>query len=106
MKRTPSKSRRKEPLTGVALEDEAGRLRLHDGMEFPEIARKLGMESAAAAQEAVDRAVVRLPAYEADRYRRMMTERLEHLYAVAHQKAKGKGAAALIKTAANIVGQQ
>jgi len=105
MKRAPRKRKRKEQLTGLALEDAARRLRLHDGKDFTEIAHNLGMKSAAAAQDAVYRALERLPGYEGDLYRRMMTERLEHLYEMAHKKAK-RGTAADVKAAAGIAGQQ
>jgi hypothetical protein len=104
MKRASGKPKGKPRLRGIALEDEAALLRVHEGKEFAEIADELGMKDAAAAQRAVDRGVKRLPDYEPDLYRRMTTERLEHLYEMAHEKARD-GDAAQIKTAASIAGQ-
>jgi Tfp pilus assembly pilus retraction ATPase PilT len=91
-------------LKGAARDDEALRLRLHEGKEFREIAEALNYRTASDARRAVDRAIRRLPKQEEEQYRQMMTERLEHLYVLAYKKAqKDVGA---IKIAAGIVSEQ
>ncbi len=81
------------------------RLRVHEGMEFAQIAKKVGFKDAAEAQRAVERAIRRLPCYPPDQVQRMTTERLEHLYNLAHRRARKDGTTA-IKAAAGIAGQQ
>jgi hypothetical protein len=90
---------------GAERDDEALRLRLHEALEFREIAGKLGYPNTAGARRAVERAIGRLPKHQAEEYRRMMTERLEHLYHLVHQKAQD-GDPDAIKVAAGIAGQQ
>ncbi len=97
--------KRARPASGTEREDKALRLCVHEGLEFEEIAQKLGFKSSAAARRAVERAAARLPDYDDKQYRGMMTERLEHLYRLALGKAEEDGCAA-IRVAAGISVQQ